>query len=454
MILGRTIRNLREVSSRLRGESLLVRHLSYPLILEQAGPPILVRIQILLLVTTILGFLFWASVTQLKESVRASGEVIPNGSVVAIQHLEGGIVSKIFVRDGDLVEGGDTLVRLDSSAALAQEREIDARAAILEIRAERLRAFAENRQPILGDIPEKFSKIVRTEMAIFRQQEEDIENELTILKHQKRQRIAEFNVLRSQVKKLVDRSRILSKQKQMRETLYAKGLVSRVLYFQTLVQHGTAVGELDEVRGKIVGTRSAIREVESKIKQVRSSHRNKALDAVGGVTAELASVQETAFALRDRVRRLEIKAPVRGIVKGLITNTVGRVIQPGGIISEIVPVDEELIVEARIDPLDIGHIRKGQDAEIKITTYDFSRFGTIDGRVINISGSTFKDKEGEVYYKAEISLDKNYVGNNQTTNPILPGMISEISIAAGQRTVLEYLLKPIFQSLDSAFSER
>ncbi len=380
--------------------------------------------------------------------------MIPNGSVVAIQHLEGGIVSKIFVRDGDLVEGGDTLVRLDSSTALAQEREIDARAAILEIRAERLRAFAENRQPILGDIPEKFSKIVRTEMAIFRQQEEDIENELTILKHQKRQRIAEFNVLRSQVKKLVDRSRILSKQKKMRETLYAKKLVSRVLYFQTLVQHGTAVGELDEVRGKIVGTRSAIREVESKIKQVRSSYRNKALEAVGGVTAELVSVQETAFALRDRVRRLEIKAPVRGIVKGLITNTVGRVIQPGGIISEIVPVDEELIVEARIDPLDIGHIRKGQDAEIKITTYDFSRFGTIDGRVINISGSTFKDKEGEVYYKAEISLDKNYVGNNQTTNPILPGMISEISIAAGQRTVLEYLLKPIFQSFDSAFSER
>ena len=390
----------------------------------------------------------------MKESVRASGEVIPNGSVVAIQHLEGGIVSKIFVRDGDLVEGGDTLVRLDSSTALAQEREIDARAIILEIRAERLRAFAENRQPILGDIPKKFSEIVRTEMAIFRQQEEDIENELTILKHQKRQRIAELNVLRSQVKKLVDRSRILSKQKQMRETLYAKGLVSRVLYFQTLVQHGTAVGELNEVRGKIVGTRSAIREVESKIKQVRSSYRNKALDAVGGVTAELASLKETAFALRDRVRRLEIKAPVRGIVKGLITNTVGRVIQPGGIISEIVPVDEELIVEARIDPLDIGHIRKGQDAEIKITTYDFSRFGTIDGRVINISGSTFKDKEGEVYYKAEISLDKNYVGNNQTTNPILPGMISEVSIAAGQRTVLEYLLKPIFQSLDSAFSER
>ena len=147
MILGGAIRRLRTLPSRLRSESQLVRHLSYPLLLEQTGPPILVRIQILLLVATILGFLFWASITQLKETVQASGEVIPSGSVIAIQHLEGGIVSKILVRDGDLVETGDVLIRLDSSAALAQQKEIDVRGVILKIRAERLTASAENRRP-------------------------------------------------------------------------------------------------------------------------------------------------------------------------------------------------------------------------------------------------------------------------------------------------------------------
>ena len=454
MILGGAIRRLRTLPSRLRSESQLVRHLSYPLLLEQTGPPILVRIQILLLVATILGFLFWASITQLKETVQASGEVIPSGSVIAIQHLEGGIVSKILVRDGDLVETGDVLIRLDSSAALAQQKEIDVRGVILKIRAERLTASAENRRPKFGDVPNKFSEIVRAETAIFSQNEEAIRNEFGILKHQKRQRIAELDVMKSQVKKLVDRVRILSQQKSMRETLLAKGLLSKTLYYQTLVQHGTAVGEFEEVRGQIVKARSAIREVESKIEQVRSSYRNKSLDEAGSVAAELASVRETAVALRDRVKRLEVTSPVRGIVKGLTTNTVGGVVQPGGIISEIVPIDEELILEVRINPLDIGHIRKGQKADINITTYDFSRFGAIEGKIVNISGTTFKDGDGEVYYKASVSLNKAYVGSDQFANPILPGMISEISIKTGERTLLKYLLKPIFRSLDSAFSER
>ena len=454
MFWASAIRELAKKPLRVRGESQLVRHLSYPLMLEQAGPPILVRIQILLLVVTVFGFLIWASITQLKETVQASGEVIPSGSVIAIQHLEGGIVSKILVRNGDLMEIGDVLIRLDSSAALAQQKEIDVRGVVLEIRAERLSASAENRRPNFDDVPKKFSEIVRAETAIFRQNEEEIGNELTILKHQKRQRIAEFDVLKSQVRKLVDRARILSQQKSMRETLMAKGLVSKSLYFETLVQHGTAVGELEEVRGKIARARSAIGEVESKIKQVRSSYRNKSLDEAGSVAAELASVRETAFALRDRVKRLEVKAPVRGIIKGLTTNTVGGVVQPGGIISEIVPIDEELIVEVRINPLDIGHIRKGQKADIRITTYDFSRFGAIEGRIVNISGTTFKDRGGEVYYKANVSLKKTYVGPDQFANPILPGMISEISIKTGERTLLEYLLRPIFRSLDSAFNER
>ncbi len=454
MISASAIWDLAKKPLRVRGESQLVRHLSYPLLLEQAGPPILVRIQILLLIVAVFGFLIWAAITQLKETVQASGEVIPSGSVIAIQHLEGGIVSKILVRDGDLVEIGDVLIRLDSSAALAQQKENDVRAVILEIRAERLTASAENRRPKFDDLPKKFSEIVRAEKAIFRQNEEEIRNELRILMHQKRQRIAELEVLKSQARKLVDRAGILSKQKSMRESLLARGLVSKILYFQTLVQHGAAVGELEEVRGKIVGARSTIREVQSKIKQVRSSYRNKSLDEAGSVAAELASVRETAFALRDRVERLEVKAPVHGIIKGLTTNTVGGVVQPGGIISEIVPIDEELIVEVRINPLDIGHIRKGQKADIKITTYDFSRFGAIEGHIINISGTTFKDREGEVYYKASIRLNKTYVGTDKFANPVLPGMISEISIGTGQRTLLEYLLKPIFLSFESAFNER
>ena len=192
----------------------------------------------------------------------------------------------------------------------------------------------------------------------------------------------------------------------------------------------------------------------SKMSQLQSQRRNEALEESGRVAADLASVRETSRRLGDRVQRLDIVAPVHGIVKGLGTNTVGGVIPPGGLVSEIVPMDKELIVEARISPVDIGHITIGHKANVKVTTFDFARFGAIEVIVTEISASTFKDRENEVYYKAEIKLKDAFVGDKSKKNRILPGMVTEIDINTGQKTVLRYLLRPVFQSLDVAFSER
>lgn len=192
----------------------------------------------------------------------------------------------------------------------------------------------------------------------------------------------------------------------------------------------------------------------SKMSQLQSQRRNEALEESGRVAADLASVRETSRRLGDRVQRLDIVAPVHGIVKGLATNTVGGVIPPGGLVSEIVPMDKELIVEARISPVDIGHITIGHKANVKVTTFDFARFGAIEVIVTEISASTFKDRENEVYYKAEIKLKDAFVGDKSKKNRILPGMVTEIDINTGQKTVLRYLLRPVFQSLDVAFSER
>ena len=240
----------------------------------------------------------------------------------------------------------------------------------------------------------------------------------------------------------------------MRERLAAKGLVSKLVFLQTLEQYQTAVGELAEIRGKIISAESAIDEAGSKIAQLQSQRRNEALEETGRVAADLASVRETARRLKDRVTRLDILAPVHGIVKGLTTNTLGGVIPPGGLVTEIVPIDRELVVEARISPVDIGHIAVGHKATVKVTTFDFARFGSIEGTVTKISASTFKDRENEVYYKAEVRLESTFVGESSKANRILPGMVTEIDINTGTRTVLRYLLRPVFQSLDVALSER
>ncbi|MFT5489505.1 MAG: adhesin transport system membrane fusion protein [Paracoccaceae bacterium] len=436
------------------GETRQMRHLSQSAILEEVGPPHLVRVILFLLSLSVFGFIGWAAVTELEETTKASGEVVPAGSVLSVQHLEGGIIEKIFVRDGDIVNAGDTLVRLNPTSAKAQLEETEARSISLELRLERLLAFADGRAPDFSKAPPRFSGLVAGERGILRQQIDALKQEASVLEAQGRQRESELGVLDIQVRKLTDRVRILGTQRAMRERLADKGLVSKLVYLQTLEQYQTAVGELAEIRGKIRSAGNAIEEAGSKMAQLHSQRRNEALEESGRVAADLASVRETSRRLSDRVTRLDIVAPVHGIVKGLATNTVGGVIPPGGLVSEIVPMDKELVVEARISPVDIGHITLGHKASVKVTTFDFARFGAIEGIVTKISASTFKDRENEVYYKAEIKLKDAYVGDESTKNRILPGMVTEIDINTGQRTVLRYLLRPVFQSLDVALSER
>ena len=431
-----------------------MHHLSQPAILEEVGPPRVLRALLLLLSLSVFGFIGWSAVTTLKETTKASGEVVPNGSVMSVQHLEGGIIQQIFVRDGDVVEQGDVLIRMNPTSAIAQMEEMTARAVSLEIRRERLLAFAQDRKPDFSSAPDKYTYLANDELNILRQQNDAFEQEKNVLLSQARQRESEVEVLYRQAEKLSERIRILGAQKEMRQRLSEKGLVSKLVYLQTLEQFETARGELAEIRGRIVSADNAIDEAENKIVQLKSQRQNEALEEAGRVSGDIASARETINRLRDRVARLNVKAPVRGIVKGLATNTVGGVIQPGGLITEIVPIEEDLIVEARVSPVDIGHISIGQKATVKITTFDFARFGSIDGEVTKLSATTFKDRDNEVYYKAEVRLERNYVGTNPEINRVLPGMVTEIDINTGERTLLRYLLRPIFQTLAVALSER
>ncbi len=225
-------------------------------------------------------------------------------------------------------------------------------------------------------------------------------------------------------------------------------------YLNTLQEVNAATSEFETVVGKIRRAEQAIEESESKLVEMKSKLGNEAAKEMGATKAELAEVERSISRSLDRVRRLQIRSPARGIVKDLKTHTIGGVITPGGMISDIVPVDLELVVEARFSPIDVGHLKPGHQAKIKITTFDFARFGMIDGTVENISATTYKDPDGNVYYKALVKLAKSYVGDDPKQNILLPGMVAEIDVKTGERTLLRYLLRPVFWSLDSAFSER
>ena len=430
------------------------RYLAQPLVLEELGPPGVLRATLGLLVFLVFGFVAWSAITRVAETTRAVGFVTPFGSVQSIQHLEGGIIAEILVRDGALVEAGKVLVRLDPTAALAELDSKETRLVALMLQANRLRAFAKERQPEYGNIPKKYKELIEDQLVILQLQEQARRGQRRVIHHQIEQRRAELRVLREEGLMLKERIAIATQMLEMREELFAKGLVSRILYLNTKQELNAAQGEFNKTRGKKLRARQAISETRGRLTQLDAELKNDAAIQMGQLTAEIAELRQTIARLRDRVNRHNIKSPVRGVVKGLAVNTIGGVVPSGGVIAEIVPLEEDLIVEARLSPADIGHLDIGQLAAIKVQTFDFARFGSIQGTLENISATTFKDQDGSVYYKGIIKLNQSHVGSDPNSNLILPGMTVDVDVTTGDRTLLRYLLRPVYESLDRAFGER
>ena len=435
-----------------RGEEL--RYLSKPELLEKIGPPRFLRVFLVLVTLVVFGSGAWASVAKIKETTKALGEVVPLGSVHAIQHLEGGIIAEIMVTEGEVVARGQTMVRLDPTAALADLEANRIRRVGLQLRAERLRAFAAGDAAAFVKVPARYDHLRADQQIILKQQKKARQKQKNVLALKQKQREVELKVLKSEAAKLRREVAILATQRDTQEKLLVEKLVSNLVYLNTLREHNTIAGELDEVIDKAERAREAIAEASAKIEELEAGLRDDALDEMGSVRAELAEVEQSIVQTQDRVRRLRIVAPAHGIVQELAVTAVGSVIAPGAPLAMIVPIEDELIVEGRISPIDVGHVKIGDEAKVKITTYDFARFGAIEGVVEKISPTTFKDQDGTVYYKSSIRLNKNHVGDKPGENLILPGMVAEVDILAGERTVLRYLLRPIYQSLDTAMTER
>lgn len=430
------------------------RFLAQSVVLEEIGPPRVLRAIVLLLGCTVAAFLAWAAVTPLAQRVKAGGQVTPSGEVIAVQHWEGGIVAAIDTREGALVEAGAVLVRLDPAGAQSELQEKEARIAALSLQAERLRAFVNDRAAKFAPVDGRYAGLEADQASILKAQVDQRASQRTVLERQISQRKAELATLANQEKTMAEQVRILDDLVKMRRELQLKGLNSKVVYLNAVQQLVAAKGELGRVRTDSARARQAIAEAEGKRLQLDADLKSEAIQQMGQVTSELAQLQQAAAKIRDRVSRLEVRAPVRGLIKSLAPKAIGSVIAPGSVVAEVVPTDEGLVVEARIDPRDIGQLRPGQPVDVKISTYDFYRFGAVDGVLDRLSASTFQDEEGRVFYKATIDLKRGYVGDHPDRNRILPGMTVEADVNTGERTVLEYLLKPVYVSFSEAFGER
>ncbi len=436
----------------LRPDPSRTRYLTLAIQLEEGRPPRLMQLSVWLMAAIMICAIAWAAVTKVAQVARAPGEIVPSGYLQPIQHLEGGIIREVLVHEGDLVEAGQVLVRLDHTGVLAELEQVRTRERSLRLQAERLRAFAEGRAADLDDSDEQ--ALSADQAAILRSQEKARTSQRLVLERQLAGRRADLESLLGQKKTLQRQLAITGEALEMRKTLTQQGLNSRLTFLDVQREMNRVQGELTTVTVAIGRAREAIAEAEQRLTELESRLSADAMRELGSVTSDLRQIEEARVKLEDRVARTTITSPVRGVIKDLRARMSDTVIPPGGNIAEIVPLGRELIVEARVSPSDIGQLRPGQAVAVKVSTYDFAQFGSVPGRLVHISPSTFHGPQIPPFYKALVRLDRSYAGDDPARNPLLPGMTVLADIKTDERTVLRFLLNPIYRAIDTAFQER
>lgn len=401
----------------------------------------------------ILAFVVWASFTNINEIARTPGEVVTEGAQQVVQHLEGGIIKEIMVSEGDTVEAGQTLIVLDGVGIQEDFERVLNRDLSLRLQEERLRAFIENREPKWNFDKKIDAKLIEDQKSSFLSMLKSRAEEREIIKEQIAQKQNTIQMLQSDLSTTKGSQAIIQDLYDRRTNLNSKGYASDFQLLETKQKLNAVNGEISQTNNRIATAQAEIREFKNRLNSLNASHADKAHERLDNVLAELGENTELLQKLKNRTNRLEVKSPTRGFVKGLTINTVGAVVQPGATLMEIVPLDEKLIVEIKIPPQHIGHLKNGQNVQVKFSSYDFSRYGSITGHLNQISASTFNGERGERYYQGRVLLDKAYVGHNEL-NKVLPGMTVMADIVTGEKTIMDYLLKPIHVSLQSSFTER
>ncbi|MGI9383649.1 MAG: HlyD family type I secretion periplasmic adaptor subunit [Methyloligellaceae bacterium] len=402
----------------------------------------------------ILAVLVWGSFAQIRELAVAQGQIVPMGSVQQVQHLEGGQVERILVKEGQIVEEGAALAHLRPTAAQSDLKQLRARAAGLELQRETLAAIAQSRQPSYGKLGRQFPELAAQQLEVFRSKLAHREQERKTLEARSAQRRAEIASLSDELQSLARQIELKQQQLDIRTKLRERGLTSRVTYLD-------AKSSLEEVNarsiattGRIESAREQLREAQSQLRALKADGTRILAEERSKISAELAELQQQIAKHRDRVDRLVVRAPARGIIQELAQHAPGEVIRPGDIVARIVPLNKGILAEVRLDPKDVGHVKAGDAAEIKVSTFDPNVFGVVNGTVERISATTFESEDGGLYYKAVIGLARSSVGANGNRRAILPGMVVQADIITGSKSLMKYILKPIYRSLDASFRER
>lgn len=407
-----------------------------------------------LIVALVAGAVFWASRAVIEEVAVAEGRVIASGDARGVQSLEGGIVKEILVSEGDFVTAGQVLLRIDDTRAEADRGELVARRRVLTLRAARLQAEAEGAdapvfpESLARDMPEAAER----ELVLFRGRRAALERQTAILEEQRLQSAQEIAELEAGAERIERGIALLDEEIDLQTR---SGVVPRARIIPLERERNERERELGAVRSDIVQERGEERAAQARIEEAELTFAAQAREELAEVLGELSVLDESLRAAEDVVVRSALRAPVDGIVTSLAVNTIGGVIAPGEEVLRILPSGEALQVEARVRPEDIAFVIPGLPATVKLTAFDFTIYGALEGEVVRVGADSETDERtGEVYFPIVAETRETALRGGGETREIRPGMVAQVDILTGERTVLDYLLKPFRKARYEALRER
>lgn len=402
------------------------------------------------------GFIIWAARFEIEEVTRAPGRVVPSALLQSVQSPEGGIVAQIAVSEGDVVEAGQVLFQIDDTNVQSSLGELEQRYQALSAEHIRLQAEAQSAETLdFSGAPEINPRVLEAEQAIFDTRRQQLALELDVLRDRLTQRRAELNEIAAQTERLAAVVVPLKREVEIGETLFSDGTLSEIEILRLRADLAEKQGDLLVLAASSDRAKAGVSEIENQIVSARSSYELAAKERISVVVGDLSVVEETLRAARDRVSRTALRSPVRGTINRINVSNVGSVVQPGAVVAEIVPLGDSVLIEARVKPRDVAFVSVGAQASIKITAYDFLRYGDLQGEVVRIGADALQSEEGSTFFQVTLRTEEmSLTGDSGEQLAISPGMVASVDIQSGSKTVLEYLVQPVLRAQHQALRER
>ena len=400
-------------------------------------------------------FLIWALFARLDEVSVAAGEVIPQGKIKTIQHLEGGIIDEIYVHDGDLVRPDTPLLQINLGQASGNKQDAQVRLDGLMLTRARLEAEAAGRDLVLPpDIAARQPAVVQAVKATHEARLNEFLATKAVLDNQVRERTHDVTEVDAKLQATEADLKLSRERLGMSADLLKEGLTSRMEHSQLQSHVEQLSGEAASLRSALPRARVALMESQDRARELSLKFAREAQEQLVETELNIARTTEMLTTASEQAGRSTIKSPITGIVKNMRYHTIGGVVRPGEPIMDIVPSEDALVIEAKLNPVDRGFVRAGQKATVKIDTYDYSRYGGIEGEVISVAPDSTIPESGQPFFRVVVGVSKTYLGEQNEGLVMAPGMGATVDIHTGTKSVMTFLLRPVLKLKAEAFRER